>query len=75
VTIREGVRAMLALRHAEAEAHARRREQQGWTAHQLSDDMVLDGLGAHSDQWTEYKDPQRRDAMLARFHAYAYQWY
>ena len=66
---------MLASRHAQAEELARRRELQGWTAHQISDAVVLDGLRAASTRWTEYEDPQARAAALARFHEYAYQWY
>ena len=39
------------------------------------DRVVLDGLRAQSANWAEYTDPQKRQAALERFHAYAYQWY
>jgi hypothetical protein len=73
--IREGVRAMLAQRHEEAEALARRRHEQGWTTYQIADQVVLEGLRARSADWAEYRDPQKREAALERFHKYAYQWY
>ena len=73
--IREGVRAMLAQRYEESLALALRREQQGWTAHQASDQVVLDGLKAVSDQLSVYEDKEKRDAALTQFHEYVYQWY
>ena len=47
--IREGVSAMLAQRHEEAEALAREHQQQGWTTYQISDRLVLDRLRAASE--------------------------
>lgn len=74
--IREGIRAMLAERHAEAESLAIRRQAQDWTAFQIADDMVLQSLRSSSDNWAEYAaDPSRRTVTLRRFHDYAYQWY
>ncbi len=73
--IREGVRAMLAERQLEAESLAARREREGWTAFQLADRIVLNALSDNSGNWAEYKDPDRRNAALQRFHDYAYQWY
>ena len=73
--IRDGVRAMLADRHDQAEAFARRREQEGWTSYQIADRVVLEGLRAASAHWAKYKDLQKREAALERFHKYAYQWY
>jgi hypothetical protein len=32
-------------------------------------------LRTHRHRWTDYRDPRQRDAMLKRFHKYAYQWY
>jgi len=66
---------MLALRYAEAEELAKRRKPRDWTAYQISDEVVLDGLRADREQWAEYKDPQKRNAALSRFHKYVYQWY
>ena len=74
-TIREGIRAMLAQRHEEAEALARRRGRQGWTSYQIADRIVLEGLRDGSGNWAEYKDRQERQAALKRFHRYAYDWY
>ena len=75
-TIREGIRAMLAQRHAEAEAAALRQGEQGWTAYQIADNVVLKMLRQSSANWAEYAaDPDRQDATLHRFHDYAYQWY
>jgi len=73
--IREGAPAMLAQRLEQAEARARQRQQQGWTTYQFSDRLVLDRLRAASESWAEFKDPQRREDALQRFHEYAYQWY
>ena len=74
-TIREGVRAMLALRYTEALERTQQRELEGWTAYQISDDTMLEGLRAASQRWTEYEQPQVRDSALERFHDYADQWY
>ena len=74
-TIREGVCALLARHHEEAEMLAQRRKEKGWTAYQLSDRLVIEGLRAQSSRWTLYNDRQKRDAALERFHNYAYQWW
>lgn len=75
-TIREGIRAMLAARQAEAETTAGCRELQGWTAYQIADDIVLKTLQSDSRSWAEYSaDPSKREAALRRFHDYVYQWY
>ena len=74
-TIREGVLAMLAERHAHAEATALHRQEQGWTTVQIADDKVLANFGKRSDQWSQYADPQQRRAAFQRFKDYAYQWY
>jgi len=74
-TIREGVRAMLADRHEDAEAISASRRKQGWTAFQMADHFVLGRLGAESADWARLADRRRRNAALERFHKYAYQWY
>lgn len=74
-TIREGVRAMLAQRHDEAEASSVGKSQFGWTAYQMSDQIVLDRLRAARSQWSVFRDVAAREAALRRFHDYAYQWY
>lgn len=73
--IREGVCALLAARHEEAEALARKRERQGWTTYQVADRRMLAGLRAQKDRWATFTDPQKREAALKRFHDYAYQWW
>lgn len=73
--IREGIRAMLAQRHEEAEQSARRRRQQGWTSHQIADQLLLVQLRAASGQWAPYADYGKRREALQRFHRYVYQWY
>jgi len=74
-TIAEGVCAMLAQRHEEAETLARRRREQGWTAFQIADHIVLTGLQAASSSWDKYADKGKRDTALESFHEYAYKWY
>ena len=73
--VREGIRALLAERALQAEATSRRQTQQGWTAIQLADRLLLDQLRSIRSDWQEYTDPSRRAAALERFHKYAYQWY
>ncbi len=73
--IREGVLAMLAERQIEAQSSAARREQQGWTAFQLADRVMLESLDRNSDDWREYQNPDLRRAARQRFDNYAYQWY
>ena len=74
-TIREGIRAMPAVRHEQAERSALLRQQQGWTSYQIADQLLLGRLRSASGQWAEYTDRNKREEMLKRFHAYAYQWY
>ena len=73
--IREGVRAMLADRHDQAEALARRREREDWTSYQIADRVALEGLRAARAHWAEYKDLEKRKAARERFDDYAWDWY
>lgn len=73
--IREGIRALLAERHDQAEALARRWESEGWTSYQVSDERVLEGLRQASPNWASFKTPDDRATAVRRFHDYAYQWY
>lgn len=76
VIIREGIRAMLADRHADAaDLVLHQHMPESWTAYQFSDKVVLDRLHAAREQWSEYKDLEKRDAALYEFQKYAYQWY
>ncbi len=74
-TVREGVTAMLAERLDQAEALAREQEWKGWTAVQMSDRNVLEGLRANKSRWSQYADREKRQAALDGFDEYAYQWY
>jgi hypothetical protein len=74
--IREGVRAMLAQWHENAEMLAIERQRKGWTSFQIADRIVLQKLRAASGNWSEYTtNREKREAALKRFHDYAYQWY
>ena len=73
--VREGVGAMLAARLDQAEAVAQKRERDGWTAHQVADRKVLEGLLANRANWVRYTDREEREAALSAFREYAYQWY
>jgi len=73
--IREGVRALLAEQHHQAEELAAERGKQGWTTHQIADGIALEGLRAASDDWAQYADPDRRAEVRKRFDDYAYQWW
>jgi len=75
VIIREGVRAMLAQWHEDAEKRAIERQRKGWTSFQIADRIVLQKLRAAGDNWSEYTNRETREAALKRFHEYAYQWY
>lgn len=74
--VREGVRALLAKKHAMAEELATERQEKGWTSFQIADQIVLRKLRAAKGNWAEYADREKRNVMLERFYDYAYdQWY
>jgi hypothetical protein len=73
--IREGVRAMLAQRYADARLLAIRRDKDGWTAYQIAEEMVREELDRLFYNGSEYADPVRRNEARSRFDSYAYQWY
>lgn len=73
-TIREGVRALLAEYHDEAELNARR-QKKSWTAYQWADRIALDELRKNEKRWEQYTHPGSRKPVLKRFHNYAYQWF
>ena len=75
VAIREGVRGMLAERAGRLEQTARRRDQEGWTSFQLADHLLLDRLRSTQSEWNVFANPAERDAAIARYQEYAYQWY
>jgi Arc/MetJ-type ribon-helix-helix transcriptional regulator len=73
--IREGIRALLAERAELAEAALAQQLQQGWTAAQLADRLLVDQLRSIRSEWQPYAERSRRSEALERFHTYAYQWY
>ena len=73
--IREGVRALLAEHHSNAESTAIRRVALGWTTYQIADRIALDEFRTNSEHWKRYSDPKIRQKVLNQFHDYAYQWY
>ncbi len=74
-TIREGIRAMLAQRLADAELLATERRRLGWTTYQVSDNLVLDRLRGAKSRFEKYANPDVRNPVLSHFHEYAYQWF
>ncbi|QDT49843.1 hypothetical protein Pan258_38980 [Symmachiella dynata] len=73
--IREGVRALLAVHHSEAESTATHRWALGWTTYQIADEIALKEFRQNQEAWQQYADPKVRQAALDRFHKYAYQWF
>jgi hypothetical protein len=76
LTIRSGIRALLAEREAAAETRAAQAPARGWTAYQLADVLLLKQLRSHRADWAEYRDDTTRgEAAFKAFQDYAYQWY
>jgi Arc/MetJ-type ribon-helix-helix transcriptional regulator len=75
VTIREGVRALLAQHDAAAEKLAQQRDGLGWSAWQGAEQQALAVSRADRSHWADFADASQRDAALERFREYAYQWY
>ena len=73
--IREGVAALIAERYLQTQIDHQRRQQAGWTAFQLSDEIARKRFEAVRDQWKPYEDATKRRAALERFYAFAYRWY
>jgi hypothetical protein len=73
--IREGIRAMLADCYVEFARSTREHEQQGWTAFQIAERLVVVRLYATRGDWKQFSDATKRAAALSRFHEYVYQWY
>jgi hypothetical protein len=82
--IRDGVRAMLAQRrfHAIAKGRnqsiraARRGDKLRWTAYQLADALALREFRTNEERWKRIAGNRKdHNAILSRFHDYAYQWY
>jgi len=73
--VRDGLKAMLANKLDEAESHLRRRGEDGWTAHQIADDRLLEQLRAASGHGSDLADQRKLKAALDAFHKNAYQWF
>ncbi len=73
--IKEGVRALLSRQYEIALREDASLQDQGWTAWQGSRQMLLRRLKQHHALLTDYQDPRHRDAAIAKFQRYAYQWY
>jgi len=73
--IRDGVRAILAEREIEAKRDTLQRRQLGWTAWQLSNEVLLRRLSRQNSAWRDMADDAARHAALKNFREYAYQWY
>ena len=75
LAIRQGVRGMLAERAERLEQTARRRAEEGWTSFQLADHLLLDRLRRTQREWDVFANRAEREAAIARYKDYAYQWY
>ena len=73
--VRDGVRAMLAERELQAERVAAEQDNLGWTAWQVSEDVLLRQLRTRHGDWQDFSDEALRHDAIARFRSYAYQWY
>ncbi|MHB0956555.1 MAG: hypothetical protein ACYC0X_09885 [Pirellulaceae bacterium] len=73
--VREGVAAYLAETLEQSQARASQRSRHGWTAGQFAEEQLLEQLRGLADQLAPYQDRHHRQAVLQRFHQYAYQWY
>ena len=75
VTIREGVRALLAEHHEQLATTEKTRRELGWTAWQLADRMAFESLDENRRMWGSCANPQVRKHLRKRFDEYTYQWY
>jgi hypothetical protein len=73
--IRDGVAALIADRYLQLQIDHQRRQQAGWTAFQLSDQIALARFEAVRNKWKPYEDVTDRLAAIQRFYAFAYKWY
>ncbi len=73
--IREGVAALIAERYHQLQRDYQKRQQAGWTAYQLSDEIALERFEAVRSRWKPYEDAAKREVAIQRFHDFAYQWY
>lgn len=75
LTIREGVRAMLAERQRQIELEVEATEWH-WTRYQASTEMLYHRMHELRSLWQVYlDDPNERNSRISRFEDYAMQWY
>ena len=74
-TIRKGLHALLAKRLVNGRTHVKLREQDGWTAFQWADHLMLQKLESAASRLANYQESNKRERVLEEFHDYAYQWY
>ena len=75
VTIRDGVRAMMAERQLAIETESEARDWH-WTRFQAATDALYEALAVQESKWAIYRaNAKLRRATIARFKSYAMQWY
>ncbi|MEO1525288.1 MAG: DUF4153 domain-containing protein [Planctomycetota bacterium] len=75
VTIREGVRAMIAERQVMIEAETQNRPWH-WTRFQAETDRLYEKMSERETTWARYRaNPALREAIRSRFERYAMRWY
>lgn len=75
VTIRRGIRALLAEELPRLENRIFSQQQRGWTALQIADIRLRDQLLELKSVWEGDEDQNRRGQAFDDFRSYAYQWY
>ena len=73
--VRRGVQALLAEELEQRERAQPVTQQQGWSAYQFADALLLNALTAVQPELPDLADPSRRQASWQAFKDYAYQWY
>ena len=71
-TVRDGTKALFALRESAAEALSNRRRTLGWTSFQWADRRLLETMRAHADRWADFtNDNDKCVSALNRLRALA----
>jgi len=74
VTIREGVRALIAQWQYELERRESSNQSLGWTTYQIAAETLLRDLREHHNL-APYNDLEARQMALKNLREYAFQWY
>ena len=69
--IRDGVKALLAVRQLELESAAK----SDWRSRQLADEYALRRLKPFEGEWAAYRDQAAREAQQSKFHEFSHAWY